>query len=178
MNRSRKTGALHTPGAVRPGRGVRGRNRADAHSSFASGATTEAQAECIGGGAVQSPENDKAVSRPSHSGGSRSVRAGGGHGNGATMQGSENDEAVSRPSHSRLQNAGGAWRFAHSHAHRRLRLCVFSFRVKNKVKVKGVRTAGMPRECESAEPGTVRPLSSLSHGEVFRPRGGSCCARG
>ena len=104
MNRSRETGALHTPGAMRQGRKERGQSRAGAQSSFALGATAT---PLTGGRAMQSPENDTTVSRPSHSPALRTVCAGGDGGNGASMESPENDGAVSRPSHRRLQNADG-----------------------------------------------------------------------
>ena len=98
------TSPLHTPGALRPGRRVRGQSRANAQGSFASGAIATPRKEVK---AMQSPENDETVSRPSHSPASRSGSARGDGGNGATVRNVENDTTVSHVSPSRVQIADG-----------------------------------------------------------------------
>ena len=105
MNRSRTTGALHTPGALRPGRKVRGQNRAGAHGSCAWKATTTPPSKVS---AMRRRENDKSVSQSSHSTATRDVFADGDDENGATVQKVENSETVSHLSPSRLEIADGA----------------------------------------------------------------------
>ena len=174
MNRS-GTSPLHTPGTVRPGRKIRGQSRAGAHGSFASGATTESCAGSVRDEAVQSPENDGTVSRPSHSRAARRVSARGGHGNGASMQGSENGGTVSRPSHSRLQNTCGV---SHIPTPTGGCGCVYSVsgsRARSKSKTCAVQAVRAGCECKQSEQKTPALLAftpvGLSHGRE------SCCAR-